>query len=159
MGVSKYLWKHISKNFPCVTQNNVLLPERLGPLQLELQGHFIHFELLFLFGSDEFGIMLLFLRLHLSLRTRMRANISSDEPLSTWPVIVRSNTWHSGREGGLFFTAINQTGARRWKSIFISPLTHFFSHAHTGLIHYAWSLGETVFQVKDTGRGTMKRPL
>lgn len=129
-----------------------LLPERLGPLQLELQGHLIHFELLLLFGGDEFGIMLLFLSLHLSLRKRARANISSDEPLSAWPVIVRSDTRHSGREGGLFFAAINHTGARKWKSIFISQLTQFFSHSHT-LIHYAWSLREPVLQVKDTERG------
>jgi len=66
-----------------VTLKHVLLPECLGPLQLQLQGHLIHFELLFLFGGDEFGIMLLFLSLHLSLRKRTRANISSDEPLST----------------------------------------------------------------------------
>lgn len=50
--------------------------------------------------------------------TSQARNISFCERLSSRPIIVKSDTRRSGRVAGLFITTINQTRAKRWKSIF-----------------------------------------
>lgn len=54
-----------------------MLPEGLGPFELQLQGHLVHLVFLLFFGGDDFSFMVTLLGLQLPLMDRQRHSFIS----------------------------------------------------------------------------------